>query len=132
MGNSQENGEKEKGFAVRDKRFSAKTEEDAQTKAEEKREETPQEDVSKNDLPLPEISFNNFILSLSTSALIQLGEIQDPITKQSAKQLPSAKQTIDLISMLKEKTKGNLSSDEAKILEAILYDLRMRYVKATT
>ncbi|MCJ7749307.1 MAG: DUF1844 domain-containing protein [Desulfobacterales bacterium] len=85
----------------------------------------------KQEVPLPEISFINLIFSLSTSALIQLGEIQDPITQQLAKNLPLAKQTIDLIGMLKEKTKGNLTSDEEKVLENLLYDLRMRYVKAT-
>jgi len=59
-----------------------------------------------------------------------LGEIQDPFTKKSTKNLPLAKQTIDLISMLKEKTKGNLSPEEEKVTEYVLYDLRMRYVKA--
>ena len=67
---------------------------------------------------------------MSTSVLIQLGEIEDPINQQSAKNLPLAKQTIDLIGMLKEKTKGNLTPDEEKVVENILYDLRMRYVKA--
>lgn len=140
MNDNRKNEEQEKGFAVRDKRFSAKAEEDIkakteehlETKSEEKKEETSEEDALKTDFPLPEINFSSFILSLSTSVLIQLGEIQDPITKQSAKQLPLAKQTIDLIGMLKEKTKGNLSPDEAKVLDAMLYDLRMRYVKATT
>ena len=61
-----------------------------------------------------------------------MGEIEDPISQQTVKNLPLAKQTIDLIGMLKEKTKGNLGPDEAKVLDAILYDLRMRYVKATT
>jgi hypothetical protein len=60
-----------------------------------------------------------------------LGEIQDPVTRQLTKNLPLAKQTIDLVGMLKEKTKGNLTSDEEKIVENLLYDLRMRYVKAT-
>jgi hypothetical protein len=67
---------------------------------------------------------------LSTSVLIQLGEIQDPVTQQLAKNLPLAKQTIDLIGMLKEKTKGNLNPEEEKFIEHILYDLRMRYIKA--
>jgi hypothetical protein len=69
---------------------------------------------------------------LSTSALIQLGEVQDPFTEKTAKNLPLAKQTIDLIGMLKEKTKGNLTPEEGKMIEYILYDLRMRYVKAST
>ena len=121
-----------KGFVVKDKRYSAKKESDgeSQVKREEKKEEPSQEGV-KQELPLPEISFTNLIISLSTSALIQLGEIQDPMSQQSAKNIPLAKQTIDLIGMLKEKTKGNLIPEEEKILDNILYDLRMRYVKAT-
>jgi len=132
MEDNRKDEEKEKGFAVRDKRFSAKAEEVVQTKEQEERSESSEESIPEKELPLPEINFTNFILSLSTSALIQLGEIQDPITKESPRQIPLAKQTIDLIGMLKEKTKGNLGPDEAKVLDAILYDLRMRYVKATT
>ena len=121
----------EKGFVVRDKRFSAKKEAEAESQVKEGVGigEPPKNDM-KQDVPLPEISFINLIFSLSTSALIQLGEIQDPVTQQLAKNLPLAKQTIDLIGMLKEKTKGNLTSDEEKVLENLLYDLRMRYVKA--
>ena len=121
-----------KGFVVRDKRFSKRkeTEGESQVSEEGKIEEPPKEDM-KQEVPLPEISFVNLIFSLSTSALIQLGEIQDPVTQQLAKNLPLAKQTIDLIGMLKEKTKGNLTSEEEKILENFLYDLKMRYVKAT-
>jgi len=89
-------------------------------------EETPEQEI-----PLPEINFINFLFSLSTSALIQLGEIQDPVTQKATKNLPLAKQTIDLIIMLREKTKGNLTPDEEKLIENILYDLRIRYVKAT-
>jgi hypothetical protein len=122
-----------KGFVIKDKRFSAKKESEgeSQAKGEEGKEGPPKEDV-RQELPLPEISFTNLIISLSTSALIQLGEIQDPLTQQSAKNVPLAKQTIDLIGMLKEKTKGNLTSDEEKVVQNILYDLRMRYVKATS
>lgn len=127
------NEEQEKGFVVKDKRFSAKTEEKEapQVKKEEKKEESPLEETSRPEGPLPEIDFTSFILSLSTSALIQLGEIPDPFTKKSIKNLPLAKQTIDLIGMLKEKTKGNLNNDEEKVIDYILYDLRMKYVKAS-
>jgi hypothetical protein len=123
--------EEEKGFVVRDKRFSAPKEEkeEPQIKEEPKVEGAPEQDASAQG-PLPEIDFTNFVLSLSTSALIQLGEIQDPFTQKLAKNLPLAKQTIDLIGMLKEKTKGNLSAEEEKVVEYILYDLRMRFVKA--
>ena len=127
--------ELEKKFVVKDKRFSAKKEEgeSSQGKEEEKMESPFQEETpSEKETPLPEINFMNFLFSLSTSALIQLGDIQDPVTKQQTKNLPLAKQTVDLIGMLKEKTKGNLTSEEEKFIEYILYDLRMRYVKATS
>ncbi len=121
----------EKGFVIRDKRFSAKKEEEGESQPKEgaTKEEPPKVDASKADASLPEISFSSLIFSLSTSALIQLGEIQDPISQQLDKNLPLAKQTIDLIGMLKEKTKGNLTSEEQMLLENILYDLRMRYVR---
>jgi hypothetical protein len=124
--------EQEKSFVVKDKRFSAKKEEKmgSQIKDEVKTEEAPREEPSAQKGPLPEIDFNSFVFSLSTSALIQLGEIEDPFAQKLVKNLPLAKQTIDLIGMLREKTKGNLSPEEEKIIEYVLYDLRMRYVKA--
>jgi hypothetical protein len=132
MGNDKKSEEQEKGFVIRDKRFSAPKEEkgESQIKEEPKIEKAPEQGASAQQGPLPEIDFTNFILSLSTSALIQLGEIQDPFTQKSEKNLPLAKQTINLIGTLKEKTKGNLSPEEEKVVEHILYDLRMRYVKA--
>lgn len=132
MENDKKDEEKEKGFVVRDKRFSATKEEKEESKIreEQKTEEAPIQDISSEPKVLPEISFTNFILSLSTSALIQLGEVEDPFTQKLAKKLPLAKQTIDLIGMLKDKTKGNLSPEEEKVIEYILYDLRMKYVKA--
>jgi len=117
--------EEEKGFTVRDRRFSARKEEEEALKEEVAKRESKEEES-----PLPEITFINFIFSLSTSALIQLGEIQDPITQKQSKNLPLAKQTIDLIGMLKEKTKGNLTLEEEKFIDNVLFDLRMRYVKA--
>jgi len=130
MPENKKNEEQGKGFVVKDKRFSATKEGEGEphVKEGERIEEPPKEETQQG-APLPEINFVNFIFSLSTSALIQLGEIQDPITQQIAKNLPLAKQTIDLIGMLKEKTKGNLTSDEEKLLDGLLYDLRMRYIK---
>jgi len=55
--------------------------------------------------------------------------VEDPFTQKKEKHLPLAKQTIDLIGMLKEKTKGNLTSEEEKFIDQVLFDLRMRYVK---
>ena len=131
MADQKKDEEQEKGFVVKDKRFSAKKEEGDVQPKEEAGKEKPPEATSKEE-PLPEINFINFMLSLSTSALIQLGEIQDPMTKETDKNLPFAKQTIDLIGMLMEKTKGNLTPDEEKLMEQVLYDLRMRYVRAAT
>jgi len=134
MVNDKNKEEMEKGFVVKDKRFSANkdVEENAQPNEDGKREEPSKENISEQEIPFPEINFINFLFSLSTSALIQLGDIQDPIAKQQSKNLPLAKQTIDLIGMLNEKTKGNLTPDEEKFMEHILFDLRMRYVKATS
>ncbi len=123
--------QEDKGFVVKDRRFSAKKEEESAPASQgEKIEEPRGEPTSAEEVSLPEVNFISFLLSLHTSALIQLGEIQDPLTKKADKQLPYAKQTIDLIAMLKEKTKGNLTQEEERGVEHILYDLRMRYVKA--
>jgi hypothetical protein len=79
--------------------------------------------------PLPEINFATFVVSLNASALLHLGTMEDPTTGQKVKNLPMAKQTIDILSMLADKTAGNLSKDEENLLKSILYDLRMIYVK---
>lgn len=78
---------------------------------------------------LPAIDFSTFIFSLNSSALVQLGMIEDPMTGETDKNLPLAKQTIDILCMLEEKTRGNLDADEAAMLKNILYDLRIHYVK---
>jgi len=130
MADEKRNEEKEKSFVVRDKRFTAKKEEEKVSPGNEKMEEPLREEVLGEEVPLPEINFTSFIFSLSTSALIQLGEIEDPFTQKQSKNLPIAKQTIDLIGMLREKTKGNLPSEEGNFLDNVLFDLRMRYVKA--
>jgi len=130
MTDEKRNEEQEKSFTVRDKRFTAKKEEEKVSPKEEGGEEPIKEDVLGEEGPLQEINFVSFIFSISTSALIQLGEIEDPFTQKRSKNLPAAKQTIDLIGMLREKTKGNLTSEEDKFLEQVLFDLRMRYVNA--
>jgi hypothetical protein len=79
--------------------------------------------------PLPGIDFSSFVLSLSSSAMMHLGLLANPMTQQTEKNLPLAKQTIDIIAMLQKKTTGNLTDEESKFLEAILYDLRMNFVE---
>lgn len=86
-------------------------------------------DAQGKDYALPKIDFSTFVLSLNSSALVQLGLIDDPASGQKVKNLPLAKQTIDLLALLEEKTKGNLTSDEDNILKSLLYELRMLYVK---
>lgn len=78
---------------------------------------------------LPEINFSTFVFSLNQSAMMHLGIIGDPGSGKQEKNLMMAKQTIDILGMLEEKTKGNLSQDEVTMLRSILYDLRIIYVK---
>ncbi len=120
-----EEKEEKKGFTIRDRRVSVQ-QELAEEKADTKGEKSEKENDSS---PLPEIDFSSFIFSLSTSALLHLGEVPDPTTKKREKNLPLAKQTIDILGMLKEKTKGNLTPEEEKLIENILTDLRWRYVR---
>lgn len=78
---------------------------------------------------LPGVDFATFILSLSHSVLVHLGEAPHPDSGKSERNLPLARQTIDLIAMLEDKTKGNLTGDEERLIGQILFDLRMRYVE---
>jgi hypothetical protein len=85
---------------------------------------------SDNEL-LYEFAFSTFVLSLSTSALVHLGELPDPITNAKEINLQLAKQTISIIEMLKEKTKGNLTKDEESLLDNVLYDVRLKFIKSS-
>ena len=78
---------------------------------------------------MPEINFATFILSLNHSTLVHLGIIDDPATGKKTKNLVLAKQTIDILAVLEEKTQGNLTDDEATMLKNILYDLRIIYIR---
>ena len=76
-----------------------------------------------------EITFSSFILGLSTQALISLGEIPAAPGQAAQTDLTAARQMIDVLAMLQQKTSGNLDAGEGQMLENVLYDLRMRYVK---
>jgi hypothetical protein len=80
-------------------------------------------------LGLPAVDFHTFVLSLGSSALLHLGELEHPDVGAPQKDLPLAKHTIDILAMLEQKTKGNLTSAEAKLIESLLYDLRLRFVE---
>ncbi len=129
-----------KDFIVKDRRTFAKGDEETEIKEEkaepvkeeaktEEPEKAAEPDKDTKDFQLPEINFATFIFSLNSSALMHLGVIEDPGTGKTVKNLSIAKQTIDILGMLKEKTQGNLTEDEANMLKHILYDLRMIYVK---
>lgn len=78
---------------------------------------------------LPAIDFATFVLSLSHSALVHLGDAPDPSGGPPKPDVAMAKQTIDLLAVLQEKTTGNLTGEEERLLDQVLYDLRMRYVE---
>lgn len=78
---------------------------------------------------LPEIDFSTFILSLSHSALVHLGDAPGPEGLGAQASLPMARQTIDLLALVQEKTRGNLTGAEETMMEQVLYELRMRYVE---
>lgn len=124
------------GFTVKDKRAfdsSGKVREESEKGEErtEKAQEEPKEETTKKAPPLPEINFSSFLLSLSSSALLHLGEIPDPQSGETMKDMALAKQSIDILNLLKDKTEGNLTEEEKNLLENLLYDLRMRFVNAS-
>lgn len=137
--------EEDKGFVVKDRRrFSEDTSAEeskagavdaggsgGKEEAGEARESGSREqsDRTQGKGPFPEVTMATFIISLSSSALVHLGEIPEPETNATLTDLPIAKQIIDTLGMLQEKTKGNLDEDEDRLLRSVLYDLRMRYVE---
>ncbi len=86
--------------------------------------------VSGKGKKMPTVDFSTFILSLYSSALVQLGEIEDPTTGQKGKNLDLGRQTIDMIVMLEEKTRGNLDNDEANLIKSLVHEVRLAYVRA--
>lgn len=141
--------EEEKGFNVRDRRsyLSGEAEGKAPGKkpsAEEKKPSSSQaaEPSAKTSHARHErherheheegafpVNFSSFILSLATSALIHLGEEANPATGEKSIQLPMARQVIDLLSLLEEKTKGNLSKEEEALITQVLFTLRIKFVE---
>jgi hypothetical protein len=79
---------------------------------------------------MPDIDFSTFVLSLSSSALMHLGEMPNAETQETDVNLPMAKQTIDILGIVQEKTRGNLSNEEDRLLTELLYDLRLKFVRA--
>ena len=134
-----EEEKKEKGFVIKDRRHfdeSGTTREEPEPEADrQKPADSPADDRTEKgpadaeEAGLPEMNFAGFVLSLSTTAMFHFGDFPDPVTREAKRNLVAAKQTIDILNILQTKTKGNLDEDEKQLLEGILYELRMRYVK---
>ena len=131
-----EDKEERRGFRVSDRRRFADTGEPRPEAAEPERPEEPAtppgaESGSRASAapPLEPVNFSTFVLGLSTQVLLHLGEIPNPVTKVIERDLPAAKQVIDILGILNEKTRNNLEQAEQALLDSILYDLRMRYVE---
>ncbi len=116
--------EEEQGFVIRDKR--GRGEEPAAP--ESGRPAEAHEEASHGHEPHPPVTFASFVFSLSTSALMLMGEQLDPRQGKIPVNLPQAKEIIDILSVLETKTKGNLNQEEQAMLTDMLYALRMKYV----
>lgn len=84
--------------------------------------------MSDRDLP---VSFSSFVVSLAGSAMVQLGEAPDPTSGKKATNLALARNTIDLLGVLKEKTAGNLDDEEGRLLDSVLYECRNKFIAAS-
>ncbi len=125
----------DKGYKVTDRRYLHMSEEEkAKVREEEAARKKAKEDYQEaarqaTETPLPEITFSAFLISLGSSAFVHLGDMPDPTTGETKQNLALAKQTIDLLGLLREKTRNNLLEEEEKLFDNLLYDLRLRYVK---
>lgn len=122
--------EKGEGFVIKDKRFSEETETGEEPEAAKPASGKDDGQAGFDDLSdYPPVNFTNFVISLSTSALFHFGDFPEYEGGKAEKNLPAAKQTIDILDMLHEKTKGNLDANEANLIQGVIYELKMRYVK---
>ena len=119
------------GFVFKDSRSSQLSEDEAQdqdtqneaTQAASSQQQEPQQPFK--------IDFSTFVMSLTSSAFYHLGDIADPETGKTETNLPAVQQTIDMLLMLRDKTQGNLTEEEAKLLEQLIYELQMKFVAKT-
>ena len=95
-------------------------------------EATKTEEGAESGAMMPDVSFSTFVLSLASSALMCLGEVPDPESGDTKENLSLARHTIDILSMLDDKIKNGLTADESRLLEGLLYEVRMKYVLKST
>lgn len=138
----EEEPESTEGFKVTDRRRftteggpkdTAEKQEKPETQepSQEEPREAKTETKSTASQPPPPMDFSMFVLSMANTALFQLGFIKDPEAGEPKKDLQGARQTIDLIALLEDKTRGNLTDQEAKIIKEALFQLRMAFVEAS-
>lgn len=131
--------QEERSFTVSDRRFSARRESEERPSerpppadfSAQRPSQAPPQAGDPRATEADEINFASFLISLGTQAFMHLGDIPNPVTQQREKDLPAAKQMIDLLGILEAKTKGNLTPDEERLLRQLLTDLRLRYVRET-
>jgi len=116
-------------FKIRDRRHSAGDEPATEPAADTAEQAAPDAPTGPSGTSMPAIDFSTFLLSLGTSALVHLGETATP-EGQTERSLPLAQQVIDILALIRTKTRGNLDPEESRLLEELLYDLRLRYVNA--
>lgn len=121
------------GFVIKDNRSSQISEDNAAfLDDQETKDQEKQTDISEKKETEPfQIDFSAFIMSLTSSAFYHLGDMPDPSTGKTETNLPAVQQTIDMLIMLREKTKGNLKEDESKLIEQLIYELQVKYVAKT-
>ncbi len=121
--------EQEQGFIIRDRRGGAGSSDSAASRPTERPAEptSASHATSAPTAGLP-VTFSSFVISLGSSSLMLMGEQLDPQQTPMPVNLPQAKEIIDLLSVLEEKTKGNLTPDEQTVLRDMLYALRMKYI----
>lgn len=124
--------EEEQGFVIRDRRASGAAEAAPAASAPSKQSMSATSSTEPSQTaPMPPVTFSSFVISLGSSSLMLMGEQLDPHQAPIPVNLPQAKEIIDLLSVLEDKTKGNLTSDEQTVLRDMLYALRMKYVTLT-
>lgn len=119
------------GFVIKDNRSSQLSEKEAETHDTQESSEPAGAGADPQNQKPFQIDFSTFIMSLTSSAFYHLGDIADPETGKTETNLPAVHQTIDMLTMLREKTQGNLNVEENKLLEQLIYELQMKYVAKT-
>jgi len=130
--------QEDQGFRVTDKRLFSETGEPRRNAAappQEKQSEAPPKahpaeaaEPGPQDREAGAIDFPSYVLSYYTQGLVLLGEVPNPYTQRKEEDTEAAHHTIDILALLQEKTRGNLTSEEGQLLESVLYELRLKYM----